>query len=67
MEIRDEWVLRLRELAESVGKLTDAYFDFSGARPNVTRQVSEAEMLYISEIKHLIGYIDSLTYDPPRN
>ena len=67
MVIKDEWGERLIELADNIDQLTNDLFGFGGARANVSRQVSEAEMVYISKVKHLIGYIHSLTYGPPRS
>ena len=60
MVIDDKWAARLKELADDLNKSTNELFGFEEARGNVSRQVSEAEMLYVSKIKHFIGYIDSL-------
>lgn len=54
-----EYVQRLLELTKELKEETDDFFEVSGSR-DVSQSRSNLEVVYISKVNYLLGYISAL-------
>ena len=56
----EAYIKRLVEISDKLRAMADAFFEVKNGAPNISQQRSDAEMMFLSRIHYLCGYIDSI-------